>query len=60
MRRTESPQRCYHGPRQLKAVANRSPPLAAAVAMARNKGESFENTAQGNVIYVFGNASSKM
>ena len=39
-------KRCYHGPRQLKAVANRSPPLAAAVAMARNKGESFEGTAQ--------------
>ena len=39
-------KRCYHGPRQLKAVANRSPPLAAAVAMARNKGQSFEGTAQ--------------
>ena len=40
------PPRCYHGPRQLKSVAARSPPVAAAIAMARNRGESFEGTAQ--------------
>jgi ATP-dependent DNA helicase Q4 len=38
--------RCYNGPRQLKAVAQKSPPVAAAVAMAKKKGEIVENTAQ--------------
>ncbi len=32
--------RCYGGPRQLRAVARRSPPLAAAIALAKKDGKA--------------------
>lgn len=38
--------RCYNGPKQLKALAKKSPPVAAAIAVARKKGEEFDKSAQ--------------
>ena len=38
--------RCYGGPRQLKAVAQKSPPVAAAVALEKKRGRCLDKTAQ--------------
>lgn len=37
---------CYRGPKQLKAIAQKSPPVAAALALARKKGQDVSNLGQ--------------